>query len=160
MRRESNRKYRYYCRHRQATALAFISLLSFQCAATEMATGTSARHRSLYARQKRPGESIPKLLHYIYLTGLQAYTADSSQPNSRIPKKYFDGCQKLHEHWDSLFWDEAMGLQLIKENYSWFLPVWESFSGWGKQVILARTDIHTPRNSFRLRLYFNISAIS
>jgi hypothetical protein len=78
--------------------------------------------------------TIPKLLHYIYLPGLQAYKTESNKPESRIPSKHFEGCQKIHTHWDSLFWDEVMGLQLVKEFYPWFLPVWEGYDGWGKQV--------------------------
>lgn len=78
--------------------------------------------------------TIPKLLHYIYLPGLQAYKTESNKPESRIPSKHFEGCQKIHTHWDSLFWDEVMGLQLVKEFYPWFLPVWEGYDGWGKQA--------------------------
>ena len=124
-------------RTRQLVAVLLISLIGCYSAPLENA---SSRHRHHPTRQRRSqdsGHSIPKLLHYIYLTGLQAYTADSDKPDSRIQKKYFEGCQKLHQHWDSLFWDEKMGLDLIQNHYSWFLPVWESFDGWGKPVKLA-----------------------
>lgn len=80
------------------------------------------------------GESIPKMLHYIYLPGLKGFKTDSSSPDSRLKFSHFEGCQKHHSHWDSLFWDETMGLQFIKEFYPTFLPVWEGYDGWGKQA--------------------------
>ncbi len=81
-----------------------------------------------------PGEAIPKMLHYIYLPGLKGFKTDTSSPDSRLKLSHFEGCQKHHSHWDSLFWDETMGLQFIKEFYPSFLPVWEGYDGWGKQV--------------------------
>jgi len=98
----------------------------------------SSRHLVKREAKKQPkggdgsGQAIPKLLHYIYLPGLQAFKA--AKPDSRLDFKHFEGCQKIHSHWDSLFWDEALGLDLIKEFYRSFLPVYESYNGWGKQV--------------------------
>ena len=77
------------------------------------------------------------MLHYIYLTGLEAYEADAAKPDAKLSKKHFEGCQNLHQHWDSLFWDEEMGFELVKKHYSWFVPVWEGYDGWGKQVGLS-----------------------
>ena len=103
------------------------------------AASARQRHRQLH----RPGVDtglaenglqIPKLLHFIYLTGFEAFTSDTSKPDSRMPKKYFDTCQSVHQHWDSLFWNEEMGLQFLREHYPWFVPVWESFKGWGHVV--------------------------
>ena len=95
------------------------------------------------------GESqrIPKLLHYIYLTGLEAYQADAVKPDAKLTKKHFEGCQNLHQHWDSLFWDEEMGFELVKKHYAWFVPVWESYEGWGKQVAFS---IHVSKYHIRL----------
>ena len=126
------------CRYRRWTILAILSLLGCQVAPLDTA---AVRHRQHHlVRQDQPkrsghtNEKIPRLLHYIYLTGLEAYTADTGKPNAKLNKKHFEGCQNYHQHWDSLFWDEEMGFQFIKEHYSWFVPVWESFDGWGKQV--------------------------
>ena len=85
-------------------------------------------------RFRGEGQRIPRLLHYIYLTGLEAYQADAAKPDAKLSKKHFEGCQTLHQHWDSLFWDEEMGFELVKKHYSWFVPIWEGYEGWGKQV--------------------------
>ena len=99
------------------------------------------------ARSKAVGEvseRIPKLLHYISLEGLQAFKTETSKPNSRLRLKHFEGCQKIHNHWDSLFWDEALGLQFVKEFYPSFLPVYEGYDGWGKQVSPSDIPNRTP----------------
>lgn len=70
---------------------------------------------------------IPPLLHYIYLKGFDAFIKDSKRPHAAVSKTYFEGCQAVHRHWDSVFWDESAALQLLQEHYSWFLPVWESY---------------------------------
>ena len=72
-------------------------------------------------------QKIPSLLHYIYLPGYDAFVEESSKPGTRLTKEHYDFCQSVHRHWDSMFWDEPMALELIKEHYAWFLPVWEGY---------------------------------
>ena len=74
---------------------------------------------------------IPKLLHYIHLPGYKAFrnkqsTAEEEQHFS-LTRHWFDECQDIHKHWDSIFWDEKTGRALIEQQYAWFLPVWDGY---------------------------------
>ena len=96
--------------------------------ATNHRSGKAERRTAeLALRQK-----IPRLLHYVYLKGYDSFMAGNNETAQKAEqfqamKGYFEGCQKLHQHWDSLFWDEKMGRDLIEREYSWFLPVWEGY---------------------------------
>lgn len=70
---------------------------------------------------------IPPLLHYIFLSGLDNFIEVADNPASVLNKTRFEHCQALHRHWDGMFWDMKMADQLVKDHYSWFLPVWESY---------------------------------
>lgn len=73
-------------------------------------------------------QKIPKLLHYIFMDGYDAFMNDN-QNNETFDalRTYFNGCQAHHSHWDSLFWDAKMGRDLLEHHYDWFLPIWDAY---------------------------------
>ncbi len=64
---------------------------------------------------------IPKIIHQIFF---------SREPGAPIPEKY-DRCaqtvKKHHPNWEYVLWDESKSRKFIEENYSWFLPVFDSY---------------------------------
>ena len=74
---------------------------------------------------------IPKILHYIYLPGYEAFRTNQSTAQKEeqfsLLRPWFDECQDIHKHWDSIFWDETTGRALIQQQYAWFLPIWDGY---------------------------------
>ena len=70
---------------------------------------------------------IPHVLHYIYLSGFEKFVQITEEPGSRVSKRFYDSCLQVHSHWEVKFWTEEMGVELIKEHFPWFLPVWHSY---------------------------------
>lgn len=70
---------------------------------------------------------IPHILHYVYLSGFDEFKSISDAPRSRMSMKFYDSCLEVHPHWEVKFWSMEKAEQLIKEHYSWFLPVWDTY---------------------------------
>ena len=70
---------------------------------------------------------IPLILHYVYLSGFDAYLAETQKPNAKMAKWQYDSCVEVHPHWEVKFWTQEMAEELLTEHYSWFLPVWRSY---------------------------------
>lgn len=63
---------------------------------------------------------IPTIIHQVFFAGEAA-----------VPQKYRRFHQSVlqhHPHWEHYFWDEANSKQFMVANYSWFLPVYESYA--------------------------------
>ena len=70
---------------------------------------------------------IPRILHYIFLSGFDAYIAETQRPRAKMFRWHYDSCLKVHKHWEIKFWTQEMAEQLIREHFNWFLPIWESY---------------------------------
>ncbi|KAK9828860.1 hypothetical protein WJX72_002432 [[Myrmecia] bisecta] len=82
---------------------------------------------------------IPKILHYIYLDGYDAYVAGTQRTPSAHIKAWRDSCLLFHEHWTTMFWDRKNGKEFLDRHYSWFTPTWEAYP-----VDIARADALRP----------------
>ena len=112
--------------HASLLHLLFVAWVAMHCGSSR----DLVQHN--IAKSQRTSSKVPKLLHYIYLGGHNAFMKGSNETAEKAEQfqtmqGYFEGCQKLHRHWDSLFWDRKMARALIKLEYSWFLPVWDSY---------------------------------
>lgn len=74
-----------------------------------------------------PPQKIPNILHYIYLSGFDKFVEVTEEPKARLSKRFYDSCAQVHTHWEIKFWTEEMALDLIKEHFAWFLPIWYSY---------------------------------
>ena len=70
---------------------------------------------------------IPHILHYVYLGGFDKFVEEAQRPDSKLQRNYYDNCISLHKHWEVMFWTEDMAVKLLKESYSWFLPIWQGY---------------------------------
>ncbi|VXD10557.1 Glycosyltransferase DXD motif-containing protein, involved in Hassallidin biosynthesis [Planktothrix serta PCC 8927] len=63
---------------------------------------------------------IPKIIHQIFFAGAAA-----------LPQKYLRYHQTVLQHhpdWEHQFWDESKSYQFMEQHYSWFLPVYNSYT--------------------------------
>lgn len=75
-----------------------------------------------------PSHKIPYILHYIYFAGFEAFTAEAAKPQPKVTKEFFDSCQAAHRHWEVMFWDAEAALKLLRDHYTWFLPIYENYN--------------------------------
>ena len=72
-------------------------------------------------------EKIPRILHYIFLSGFDEFVKQTEVPRARMKKAYYDSCVAVHQHWEIKFWTQQMADDLIRTHYEWFWPVWETY---------------------------------
>lgn len=70
---------------------------------------------------------IPRILHYIYLSGFDAYIAETKKPRAKLLTWYRDTCMEVHKHWEVMFWTEDMAYELVSKQFPEFLPIWNSY---------------------------------
>lgn len=70
---------------------------------------------------------IPRILHYIYLSGFDAYIAETKKPRAKLLTWYRDTCMEVHKHWEIMFWTEEMAYELVSTQFPEFLPIWNSY---------------------------------
>ena len=70
---------------------------------------------------------IPRILHYIYLSGFDAYIAETKKPRAKLLTWYRDTCMEVHKHWEIMFWTEEMAYELVSTHFPEFLPIWNSY---------------------------------
>ena len=73
------------------------------------------------------GNRIPHILHYIYLSGFDAYLTETKRHRATVHAWYRETCMEVHRHWKVMFWTEEMAFELLTSHYSWFLPTWNSY---------------------------------
>ena len=71
--------------------------------------------------------SIPRILHYIFVSGFSEYEKQTEVPWARMKKAYYDSCVVAHQHWEVKFWTQQKAENLLTTHYEWFLPVWETY---------------------------------
>jgi len=62
---------------------------------------------------------IPKIVHQIFFQGEAAVPEEY--------RRYHQTVLQNHPHWEHQFWDEAKCHKFMEDNYSWFLPVYDSY---------------------------------
>lgn len=62
---------------------------------------------------------IPKIIHQIFFVG------EAAVPENY--RRYHQTVLKHHPNWEHRFWDEAQCHKFMEQNYSWFLPVYDSY---------------------------------
>lgn len=70
---------------------------------------------------------IPRILHYIYLSGFDAYIAETKKPRAKLQTWYRETCEVVHKHWKIMFWTEEMAYELVSTKFPEFLPIWHSY---------------------------------
>ena len=70
---------------------------------------------------------VPHILHYIYLSGFDAYVAETEKPRAKMQRWYHESCVDVHRHWKIIFWTEEMAEELVRTHYEWFMPTWKSY---------------------------------
>ena len=70
---------------------------------------------------------IPRILHYIYLSGFDAYIAETQKPRAKLLTWYRDTCMEVHKHWEIKFWTEEMAYELVSTKFPEFLPIWNTY---------------------------------
>lgn len=70
---------------------------------------------------------IPLKLHYIYLSGFDAYVAETERPKAKMHRWFYDSCMEVHKHWEVMFWTEEMADSLVKEHFPEFIPIWDTY---------------------------------
>lgn len=71
----------------------------------------------LQTSKPKPKPQIPKIIHQVYA-------------NSSIPEQWrtpFQSCRDKHPDWQHMLWTDSVALQFLKEYYSWFVPIYESY---------------------------------
>lgn len=62
---------------------------------------------------------VPKIIHQIFFAG------EAAAPENY--RRYHQTILDRHPDWEHRFWDETQCRNLIKENYPWFLDVYDSY---------------------------------
>ena len=70
---------------------------------------------------------IPRILHYIYLSGFDAYIAETKKPRAKLATWYRETCEEVNKHWEIKFWTEEMAYELVSTKFPEFLPIWRSY---------------------------------
>ena len=70
---------------------------------------------------------IPRILHYIFLSGFDAYIAETQRPRAKMFRWHYDSCLKVHKNWEIKFWTQEMAEDLIRQHFNWFMPIWETY---------------------------------
>ena len=70
---------------------------------------------------------IPHILHYIFLSGFDAYVKETERPRAKMQRWMYESCLKVHKHWKIMFWTEEMAHKLVADHYPDFLPIWDSY---------------------------------
>ena len=79
--------------------------------------------------------TIPKILHHVYLDGLnsleQAESSPGAKPGQRFPtynSSWRHSCREIHPSWQFMFWDLSKAESLLQNFYPWFLPTFRAYS--------------------------------
>ena len=91
--------------------------------------------------------TIPKILHHVYLDGLNSLKQAESNPGAR-PGQLFptynsswrQSCREVHQGWQFMFWDLSKAETLLQNFYPWFLPTFRAYSN-----NVQRGDIDGPK---------------
>ena len=70
---------------------------------------------------------IPRILHYIYLSGFDAYIAETKRPRTRLATWYRETCMEVHKHWEVMFWTEQMAYDLVASRFPEFLSIYTGY---------------------------------
>lgn len=91
--------------------------------------------RSGNLQTQREIRTIPKILHHVYLDGLNSLKQAESSPGAR-PGQLFptynsswrQSCREVHQDWQYMFWDLSKAESLLQDLYPWFLPTFHAYS--------------------------------
>lgn len=79
-------------------------------------------------------EPIPKILHHVFLDGLDnlelAESAGGAQPGQLFPgynSSWRQSCRDVHQSWEYMFWDNTRAETLIQTAYPGFLATFQSY---------------------------------
>ncbi|KAK9806720.1 hypothetical protein WJX72_000551 [[Myrmecia] bisecta] len=70
---------------------------------------------------------IPRILHQIFLDGLEELERESARPGTKFPKEWRLSCLQVHQHWEYHFWDLEAAEDLLRERYPWFLRTFQRY---------------------------------
>lgn len=80
-------------------------------------------------------QSIPKVLHHVYLAGLDSLRREEElagpQPGHAFPgynSTVRHSCPQVHKDWQYMFWNHSQAEDLIQTSYPWFLDTFRSYS--------------------------------
>ncbi|KAK9861029.1 hypothetical protein WJX84_011944 [Apatococcus fuscideae] len=89
------------------------------------------RLHSLLFKPARPSEPeqerIPKILHHIFLSGEKELRKAASGPDPPMRIEWSENCVHQHDGWQVMFWDMEASLQLLRQEYPWFLETFQSY---------------------------------
>ena len=96
--------------------------------------------------------TIPKILHHVYLDGLNSLKQAESNPGAR-PGQLFptynsswrQSCREVHQDWHFMFWDLSEAESLLQDFYPWFLSTFRAYSN-----NVQRGNVNTRRDWYRL----------
>lgn len=103
-------------------------------------------------------DRIPHILHYIYLSGYDAFTEETQKPQAKMMKWQFDSCVEAHPHWEVKFWTQAMADELLEQHYPWFLPVWQAYEREVSHVLPPKLLL--PNVSHRIEVLVNLQVLT
>ena len=91
--------------------------------------------RSGTSQTQQEIRTIPKILHHVYLDGLNSLKQAESSPGAR-PGQLFptynsswrQSCREVHKDWQYMFWDLSKAESLLRNFYPWFLPTFHAYS--------------------------------
>lgn len=116
--------------------------IGFFCLLVKVARHMQSQELPTTTAKSEGPNQIPRILHYVYLSGFDAYLAETEKPKAKMAKWQYDSCVEVHPHWEVMFWTQQMAEELITEHYSWFLPVWSSY----EREVRAPRIIYTQNN--------------
>ena len=103
-----------------------------------MAAGTQLNMASSKQEPSAPDPpigGIPKVLHHVYLDGLdnlqQAESLQSPKPGERFPgynSTWWQSCTIVHPGWQHMFWNNSQAERLIRTKYPQFLATFQSYN--------------------------------
>ena len=95
----------------------------------------NAAHTFSNAEAVESQQQIPKVLHHVYLDGLdnlkQAEIGAVAKPGQRFPgynSTWRYSCHTVHREWQYMFWNMSQAEHLIRTSYPWFLDTFHSYN--------------------------------
>lgn len=79
------------------------------------------------AQQPQQTLRIPRILHHIFLSGSEAYEAETRKPGASLKAAWQTSCLAAYPGWKHMFWTQDDALAHIRQHYPWFEATYASF---------------------------------
>ena len=75
---------------------------------------------------------IPRILHQIFLKGLQEY--EKLAADGVMHAAYRASCARNHPTWEHMLWSQEQADLLVRQDFLWFNETWSNYTHWVRTV--------------------------